>query len=461
MNISRLGAKNMNNIKKEDEFILDVKRLGINGEGIGYYNRLAIFVPNAIPGEGHNIKITEVKSNMAFGKSLEIKNKSEYRKEPKCIYYDKCGGCNTMHIDYNKMLDFKRDILVEALNKYSGLNTKSFEIKKTIGLNEFNYRNKSQLPLRVEDDKLKVAMIKENSNIFIPIDECIIQNKLLNDLNNSICKIIEKNKISIYSYKEKKGIIRYITIRVNKNNEALVDLVCYQYEDLKNLADEIMKLKGVKGVYQSLNTVFTQGASIVGGDLIHLAGDKYIIETLGNIKYMLYPDTFFQLNTLIAEEMMKTVLKSLKLSFKERVLDAYSGVGTIGLYIAHNSKEVIGIENNKSSVLAANENAKLNNIKNAKFLQGNAEELLPKMIKDGEEFDAIVVDPPRTGLNDKFIKALLESNVKRIVYVSCNPATLAKNLSVLKEKYNVNSITPFDMFPNTAHVESVTLLVKR
>ena len=267
----------MNNIKKEDEFILDIKRLGINGEGIGYYNRLAIFVPNAIPGEGHNVKITDVKPNMAFAKSLEIKTKSEYRKEPKCAYYDKCGGCNTMHIDYNKMLDFKRDILVEALNKYSGLNTKSFEIKKTVGLNEFNYRNRSQLPLRVEEDKLKVAMIKENSNIFIPIDECIIQNKLLNDLNNSICKLIEKNKISIYSYKEKKGIIRYITIRVNKNNEALVDLVCYQYEDLKNLAEEIMKLKGVKGVYQSLNTVFTQGASIVGGDLVHLAGDKYII----------------------------------------------------------------------------------------------------------------------------------------------------------------------------------------
>ena len=448
----------MNNIKKEDEFILDIKRLGINGEGIGYYNRLAIFIPNAIPGEGHNIKITEVKPNMAFAKSLEIKTKSEYRVGPKCVYYDKCGGCNTMHIDYNKMLDFKRDILVEALNKYSGLNTKSFEIKKTIGLNEFNYRNRSQLPLRVEDDKLKVAMIKENSNIFITIDECIIQNKLLNELNNSICKLIEKNKISIYSYKEKKGIIRYITIRVNKNNEALVDLVCYQYEDLKNLAEEIMKLNGVKGVYQSLNTVFTQGASIVGGDLIHLAGDKYIIETLGNIKYMLYPDTFFQLNTLVAEEMMKTVLKSLKLSFKERVLDAYSGVGAIGLYIAHNAKEVIGIENNKSSVLAANENAKLNNIKNAKFLQGNAEELLPKMIKDGETFDAVVVDPPRTGLNDKFIKALLDSNVKRIIYVSCNPSTLAKNLSVLKEKYNVNSITPFDMFPNTALVESVCCL---
>ena len=176
---------------------------------------------------------------------------------------------------------------------------------------------------------------------------------------------------------------------------------------------------------------------------------------------MIYPDTFFQLNTKQAEKMASLVLKKAKLSFKERVLDAYSGIGLLGLYLAHNSKEVVGIEYNPSSVELANKNAKLNKINNAKFYQGDSGELLEKLINDGETFDVIVVDPPRTGLDNRFIEALVKAKANKIIYVSCNPSTLAKNLDVLSQYYNVNSITPFDFFPNTALVESVTLLVKR
>ena len=451
-----------NNNKVGDEFILDIKRLGINGEGIGFYNKKAVFVDNAIPGEGVNVKVSEVTENMIKANMIEIKNKSENRVAPICPKYGICGGCNTMHIKYDYMLKLKKEIVVEAITRYTKLNPKSFEIKETIPSNNYNYRNRSQLGLRFDDGKASLCMTKANSNIMISIDDCYVQNEIINRINQNICKLIEDNNISVFSYKNNKGVLRYVTIRVNKKGDALVDLVIY--DDDKNidiLASKINKLDNVIGVYKSVNRSLKSGSEIVGEELTHLCGKEYIIEEIGKIKYMIYPDTFFQLNTLQAEKMAEIVLKNCKLSFKERVLDAYSGIGFLGLYLAHNSKEVVGIEYNANSVKLANMNANMNKINNAKFYQGDSSELLKKMIDDGDTFDVIVVDPPRTGLDQKFMDALIKANAKRIVYVSCNPATLAKNLSFLSNYYNVNSITPMDFFPNTALVESVAVLNRK
>lgn len=449
----------MTKIKVDDEFILDIKRIGINGEGIGFYNNLVIFVDNAIPGEGHLVKVTKVLDKMAYAKSLELKHYNEFRKEPECEYYDKCGGCSTMHIINSKMEELKRDLIIESLSKYTKINYRKFEIKPTISLNEFEYRNRSQLQLVKNRDGSSVAMLMRDSNITISIDKCLIHNEVINRLNKEICKTIDKLNVSIYSYTEKNGILRYLTIRTNKKGEALICLVCYKFDDIiYTLSNEISKLDGVIGVYSSINNKFDSGQEIIGHDLKLLNGKEYIIEKLGNIKYRIYPNTFFQLNTDVANKMLEVILKASKLSFKETVLDAYCGVGAIGLYLAHNAKEVIGVEYNKDSVLAANENAKFNKINNAKFIQGDSKDLLLKLINDGVNIDVLVVDPPRTGLDDKFIDAILKTNIKRIIYVSCNPSTLAKNLERLKDSYNINSIVPFDMFPNTALVESVTVL---
>lgn len=445
-------------MKIDDQFILDIKRLGINGEGIGFYNKLAIFVDNAIPGEGHEVIVTKCENKMAFAKSLNIKTPSNYRKDASCKYYDSCGGCAVMHIEYNQMLKYKRDILIEALNRYTRLDTKSFEIKSTLPSKEiYGYRNKSQLPVK-KFDKNSVCMIKAKSNDLIPIDECIVSKPFINELNNKILNLQEELGISSYLYKFSRGILKYIVIRVNKNNEALVCLVCHEKSNkIIQLANRIMEIPGVKGVYENFNDSKRQGV-IFGKETNHLSGDKYIFEYLGDVKYQIYPTTFFQLNTNQALEMFNVVLKACKLSKKERVLDAYCGVGAIGLYIAKMAKEVIGIEYNKESILAANENAKINSIKNAKFFQGDASSLLPKMIKDGKNFDVVICDPPRVGLGIEFINTILKTEVKRVIYVSCNPSTLAKDLEVLSEKYNVKSITPVDMFPQTPLVESVTVL---
>ena len=448
-------------MKENDQFILDIKRLGINGEGIGFYNKLAIFVDGAIPGEGHEISITKCDNKMAFGKSLNIKKSSPQRKQAECEYYSTCGGCSVMHINYEAMLKYKRDLVIEALNRYTRLDVRSFEIKPTVESEyKFGYRNKSQLPVK-KFDKTNVCMIKAKTNDLVPVSECKVTHPLINKLNKEIMEIVDELGISSYLYKFHRGVLKYLVIRVNKNNEALVCLVCYERNNkIKELAKRIIALDGVKCVYENFNDSKKQGV-IFGNVTNHLEGEKYIVETLGKIKYQIYPTTFFQLNSYQAEKMYDIVLKACKLSLKETVMDAYCGVGSIGLYLAKMAKEVIGIEYNKESILAAEQNAKINKINNAKFYQGDATQLLPKMIKDGKTFDVIVCDPPRVGLGNDFIKAILKSNVKRLVYVSCNPATLAKDLEILREKYNINSITPIDMFPQTPLVECIALLNRK
>ncbi len=446
-------------MREKDEFILDIKRMGINGEGIGFYNKLAIFVDGALPNEGHKVVITKLEGKMAYAESQEIKRVSKARKEAECQYYSECGGCAVMHVEYDEMLKYKRELLIEALNRYTRLDTKSFEIRQTVASpDKFGYRNKAQLPVKDGNEGTKVCLMKSKSNSLVPIDSCMIQNPIINKINQKLVELIDELGISSYLYKFNRGVLKHLVVRVNQNNEAQVCFICHDKSPkIKELAQKALEIPEVKSVYENFNTSQKQGI-IFGPVTNHLAGSEYIIETLGKIKYKIYPTTFFQLNTKQAKNMYDIVLKSCKLSFKETVLDAYCGVGSIGLYLAHNAKEVVGIEYNKDSIDAANENAKLNKINNAKFYQGDAAELLPKMLKDGRVFDIVVADPPRTGLGDNFIKALLEAEVKKIVYVSCNPATLAKNLEVLSEKYNVNSITTVDMFPQTPLVEAVAVL---
>lgn len=441
-----------------DEFILDIKRLGINGEGIGFYKKMVVFVKNAIPGEGVNVRVTELKNNMAFAEVIEYKHKAEYRNEG--INPDDYVGLSCVHIKYDKMLEFKKELLMESLTKYSGLNPRSFQVNDVIASPKVNgYRNRSLLPVKFgRDMHMHVCMIKPNSNELVEISKTIDQDPLIDELNEKILKETEVLRVKAYNEKYDDGILRYISIRVNEKNEAMVTFICKEDNDIiHTLAKKVIKFDNVVSVYLNINSKKDPGL-LFGDKLILLEGKENIFITLDKIKYQVYPKTFFQLNTMQAKNMFDLVKKACKLSFKERVLDAYCGVGAISLYLAHNAKEVIGIEYSKDSIEAAKKNAEINNIKNASFYQGDAGEVMLQRINSGEVFDVLVVDPPRQGLDDKFINAVLKSNIKRVVYVSCNPQTLAKNLSRLKEKYDVRYITPLDMFPNTPLVEAVCQL---
>lgn len=445
-------------MKENDQFILDIKRLGINGEGIGFYKRLAVFVDGAIPGEGHNVCVTKVLDKMAFAKTTEIKHASPDRIEITCPHYNECGGCNVSHIKYNRMLELKRDLIIETLNRYTKLNPRKFEIKPTLRSEDiFNYRNRSIGSIRKVNDKYSICMTNPVSNEVHPINSCMLQNPVINELNEQILKLAYDMNISLYIPKFNRGILRYLSIRVNSKNEALVCLICGEKSNkIKELASEIIKLDNVKGVYENFNNSKKESV-FFGLEMNLLEGEAFIVEELNNVKYKLYPNTFFHLNTKQTNNLYETVLKTLKLSRKETVLFPNSGVGLLPLYLSKMTKEVIGIEYNKDLIAYANENAKLNKISNAKFYQGDSVQLLPKMLED-KEVDIIVLESSKTGIDESIIKTINNSNIKKIVYVSSNMVSMAKDLDKLSVNYNINSITPIDLLPQTTNIESVCML---
>lgn len=439
------------------EFILDIKRLGINGEGIGYYNRKAVFVKNAIPGEGINVRIVKEMPKMDIAEIVEFKKVSKDRVEPACKYYERCGACQTMHIKYQRTLELKRDLVIEAIRRYTKLNPLSFEIKKTIASDEiFNYRNKASLIVRSDKGILTTAMIEEGTNKSFAVDKCKIEDSLIHEVNSKILKLGTELKVKAYPNED--FSLRYIVTRVTKTTrKSLVCLVVKEFnEEIKNFSYSIVAKNLCDSLYVNVNPDLKTN-EIIKGESLFIGGEKYIVEEIGKYKFKLFPSTFFQLNTKQTEKLYEETKKACKLSHQERVLDAYCGIGTISLYISNLAKEVVGIEYNKESVKAANENAKINKIKNVTFKQGDTAKVYKELIKDGH-FDVLVFDPPRTGLTKELIDMILDSNARRIVYVSCNPSTLAKDLDFLTTKYQIRYIQPIDMFPNTSHVESITLL---
>lgn len=438
---------------------IEIKRMGINGEGIGYFNKLAVFVKGAIPGETIKARITDVSPNMAEAIIASKTNNSKNRINPLCPYYDECGGCQTEHVKYDKMKEFKREMIKESISRYTSLNPYSFETKPTIGMeNPWYYRNKSSLLIKKFDDTTKVCMITEGSNQFFQIDDCLVQDKRINKVNREICKIVDELEITTFNSKFGRGVLKYLVCRVAASTGNIqVCFVCNEKsEKIRELASKVIQLENVKSVYENFND--GKDLSILGSKTNFLAGDEFITETIGDYKYNLLPTTFFQLNPIQTKVMYDEIKKAAKLSFKEVVLDAYCGVGAIGIYLSKLAKEVIGIESNKDSVIQANNNVILNKIKNANFHQGDVTELLPKMISEGTVFDVIVVDPPRTGLGEELVKTILQVKTKRFIYVSCNPSTFAKDLALLSEVYSVKYIQPIDMFPQTSLVELVCLL---
>ena len=452
-------------LKEGQEVIVDIKRLGINGEGIAYYKKLAIFVNDAIPGEGINVKITKILDKMAFAEIVDYKHKSLDRVEPMCPFYKECGGCQTMHIEYNKMCDYKRDAVVEAITRYTKLNARSFEIKKTFGMsNPYNYRYKSQLTASSQFDKLGLGLIKPNSNKVTIIDSCQTQAELVNKINQEVVEILNKYSFTPYDPKTQKGDIRNVVVRVSHyNQEAQVTLV-YAYNKLdaklRKVAKDIIKIEHVVSVAKSYHDTFDDGL-IIQKECVVLEGKKTITETIGKYKFELSPESFFQLNPVQTENLYDFVMKAAKLSRKENVLDLYCGAGTIGIYMSKMANKIIGVEVNSKAVENAIENAKRNNVKNAEYYAGTVYEVLPQLAQKNINVDVLVCDPPRMGLGRDVCKMILDNEFKRVVYVSCNPATLAKDLDLLSKKYNVKYIQPVDMFPNTSHVETVALLTKK
>lgn len=445
-------------MKVGQTFPLTIKRLGINGEGVGYFKKQVVFVPGALPEEVVVAEVTDVKNKFAEAKIKKIRNKSPYRTTPPCPIYEQCGGCQLQHLQYEQQLILKRDIVIQSLERHTKLNVSKLDIKPTIGMEDpWYYRNKSQFQVGKHKEKVIAGLYGANSHKLIDIDNCIVQHSATTEVTNTVKKILQDFNIPVQNEKKGQPSVRTIMTRVGFSTGEIQVVLITTDEKLPRkqlVVEEIQKrLPKVKSIMQNINGRKT--SLIFGEETIHLSGEKVIQETLGDVSFELSARAFFQLNPVQTVKLYDLVKEAAQLTGKEKVVDAYCGVGTIGLWLAEGAGEVRGMDTIAESIDDAKENAKRHGYTNMKYVAGKAEKWLPRWVKEGWRPDTIVVDPPRTGLDETFMKTVLDVEPKNFVYVSCNPSTLAKDIQFLSKKYKVDWIQPVDMFPQTAHVESV------
>ncbi|MED4071719.1 23S rRNA (uracil(1939)-C(5))-methyltransferase RlmD [Priestia endophytica] len=440
---------------------LTIKRLGINGEGVGYFKKQVVFVPGALPNEEVIAEITNVKHKFAEGRVKRIRKMSDERVKAPCPIYEKCGGCQLQHLSYEGQLKAKRDIVVQAFERHGNVRNLEKKLEQTIGMEEpWKYRNKAQFQVGLLKGKVMAGLYGANSHRLININECIVQRPETTKVINNVKQILQDLKISIYDERKRNGLVRTIVTRIGvSTGEVQLVLITSKEEFPKKdlLIQEVKKrLPEVKSIMQNVNG---QKTSLIFGDkTFTLDGKETIEEVLGDLSFDLSARAFFQLNPTQTVKLYDEVKKEAGLTGKEKIVDAYCGVGTIGLWLADEAGEIRGMDVIEDSIVDANKNAKAKGYDNAHYVVGKAEYWMPKWVKEGWKPDVIVVDPPRTGCDEKLLKTILDVKPKKVVYVSCNPSTLAKDVKILTKLYKVERIQPVDMFPQTAHVESVTTL---
>ena len=449
-------------VEKNKEYVLNIEDNGFNGEGIGKIDNFTIFVPKAIKGEVVKVLIIKVTSSYAIGKIIDIIKKSKYRvQDLDCATYKRCGGCNLRHMDYNYTLDLKRDIVINCLNKEK---IYGVHVNNTIGMgNPYNYRNKLQYPVGIDKaGKPIMGVYARKSHEIIKNGFCGIQNLNANLIAQDTFRYLLENGIKAYNEENQSGDLRHIVVRNgNISNEAMLVLVLNnkKVSIKKDFIDFITnKYKNVKTIVLNYNLKNTN--VIFGKENKIIFGDGYIYDILGNYKFKISPLSFYQVNSVQAEVLYEIAIENANISSNDLVLDLYCGIGTIGIFASKYAKMVYGIEIVEDAIKDANENAKINNIENIKFFCGDVEKILDNTLNEIKDKPNIVfVDPPRKGLDKNTINILNKIKPKKIVYISCNPATFARDVKLLiSDSYSLNSVQPVDMFPFTSNVECVAVL---
>ena len=451
------------NIQKNQEYIVEIVDNGFEGEGIAKIDNFTIFIPGAIKGEKVKILIVKVLSSHAFGKILEIIKKSEYRQDVDCSTYKRCGGCNLRHVKYKETLKMKQNAVQSLVNKT--LKNK-IQVQSTIGMeNPFHYRNKAQHPIGTNKEGQPIIGVFANrTHEVIPIEKCYIQNPKSEEIAKFILNFIKEHNISIYNESTRQGLFRHIVIKIGiKTNEIMCILVINgkTIPKEKELIEEILKkFSNVKTIVKNINTKNTN--VILGQENINIYGDGYIQDILGEYTFKISPLSFYQVNPIQAEKLYELGVKMAQITKNDIVFDLYCGIGTISIFMAKYAKKVYGVEIVEEAVKDAKENAKINNVTNTEFYAGDVEKVLDDLINQkGIIPDIVMFDPPRKGLDKTSISNILKIKPKKVVYISCNPATLIRDLADFEEYYDVNTIIPVDMFPYTSHVECVALMGRK
>lgn len=442
---------------KNTEHIVEIIDFGSNGEGIAKPEGYTVFVPSAVKGDIAKILIVKENKNFGYGKLLEVIKPSPLRTKAQCSVFPKCGGCSMQSVSYEAQLRYKENKVLEALRRIGGF--KDASISSVTGSKPFyNYRNKAQFPVTPTKEGLCSGFYAPNSHRVIPVDFCALQDERSNALSSLVTAWANENKISGYDEKTGKGLLRRICVRCGKDEAVLVLVTKKALPHTDKLIEKIKaEFSYVKGIVQNFNS--SPSNNIYGDKDEVLFGVPYIFDYIGDIKYKIHYKSFYQVNPYTTKLLYEKALSLTGCNKEKTVFDLYCGSGTISLFLAKKAKQVIGIEIVEDAVKNAKENAVLNNIDNALFYCGEAEMVAPRLIKEGTKADCVVLDPPRKGCDETLLHAIGDMLPSRIVYVSCDCATMARDAKRLSEYgYTLTEVHVFDQFPQTCHVESVALL---
>lgn len=448
-------------LSKDKMYVVEIVDIGQGGVGIGKYEGFTVFVEGGLIQDKVKVRISKSKKNYAVGDIVEILEKSPFRVDRICSDELKdCGGCQIQELDYNKQLELKTNEVKQVISRIGKL--ENVEIHETIGMQSpCRYRNKAQFPIQNINGSTAIGFYKKKSHDVIPTDMCVIQH----DINDKIIKIIktyiQAYNVSIYNEMTHTGVLRHLVTKVGfTTNEVMVVLVANgtKLPHLNELASVLQEnIPGFKTLVLNINKDKTN--VILGKENKVIYGNGKINDYIGDLVFEISPLSFFQVNPVQTEVLYNKALEYAELKENDTVFDIYCGIGTISLFLAQKASKVYGIEIIEDAIKDAKINAKLNNLNNVEFYVGKAEEVVPKMYSEGKTANVVVVDPPRKGCDEKVLDTIVSMKPDRVVYVSCNPSTLARDLAYLDERgYKCVEIQPVDMFPHTMHVECCVLM---
>ncbi|SDH76686.1 23S rRNA m(5)U-1939 methyltransferase [Alteribacillus persepolensis] len=450
-------------VQKNETITASFEDLTHDGAGVAKVDGYPLFVPYGIPGEKAKIKVIKTKKGYGFGKLVERLEESEERTDPPCPIYYQCGGCQIQHMSYDAQLRYKQKQVQDALSKIGGL--KEVEVHPTLGMEDpWRYRNKAQVPIGTRNDgHLKAGFYQKRSHRIIDMEACIIQQKENDDSVQAVKEIADKYNIKAYDEEKHRGTLRHVVTRYAKTTGQLMVIFITNGEELphkKKLIEDIRQ--GIPNVASIVQNINTKRTNVIFGDKTRvLWGEEYIYDHIGDVTFAISARSFYQVNPAQTKVLYDKALEYARLRGNETVIDAYCGIGTISLFLAKNAKHVYGVESVPEAVADAKRNARLNKMENVDFAVGEAESVIPWWHQaHGIHPDVFVVDPPRKGCDETLLETMLKMQPQRIVYVSCNPATLARDLKKLEEGgYETKEVQPVDMFPQTTHVECVAKVV--
>ena len=453
----------MNTLKKNEVRTGKVIDLTHEGHGVVKIDRYPVFVPNALIDEKIEYKLIKVKKNFAIGKLLEVKSKSKDRVEPPCVYYYKCGGCQLQHMTYQAQLDMKKEQVVNLFHRKGPF--EDTPIQPTVGMEQpWRYRNKSQIPVgKDKENKALTRFYRHLRHYIIDMDSCLIQDEQHQKIMNHVKQWLNELNISIYNEKNQSGLMRHLVVRTGYHTDEMMVIFVTNGKKFKNADVLVQKLisayPNVTSIKQNIND--THSNVIMGRQSVTLYGKDKIVDQLSEVTFNISDQSFYQINSAQTEKLYQQAIDYAQLTGEEIVLDTYCGIGTIGLYMAPQAKHVYGVEVVPSAIKDAEENATKNQLNNTTFECGKAEDVILEWKAQGIRPDVVMVDPPRKGCDETFVKTLLKLNPKRIVYISCNPSTQQRDAQLLANNYHLVEITPVDMFPQTTHIETVALFERK